>query len=124
MYQLKSTFIKTPYRRRVTIDLGENPSMESIANVSNGNEAFVRVRYRIDEENRNSIGEGEIRKILPDAHQIKIEKTIIPKERVRSAGISQVKSLNEKIVKWGETVNVEIPEGVLEKARTLQENIR
>lgn len=113
-------FIRTPYRPRVSIDLGDNPSLAQLTGL-NENDAFVRVRYRVDEENRSGLREDDIRKSLSDAYQIKVEKTIIPKERVRSAGISEIKSLEEKILRWGETVNVTIPPGVLEKAKKLEE---
>ena len=115
-------FIKTPYRKRVTVDLGANPDLDAISKLQDGTDAFVRVRYNVDEENRNGIRAEDIRTVFSSAHDVKIEKTIIPKERVRSAGISQVKSLDEKIRRWGQTVNIEIPPGVLEKAKILQES--
>jgi len=119
--QLKDVkFIRTPCRPRISIDLGQNPTLESLANLD-GNGAYLRIRYQVDEENRNGFRDEDIRKTLSGAYEIKIEKTIIPKERRRAPEISRMRSLEEKLIRWGETVNATIPPGVLTKAKMIEE---
>jgi hypothetical protein len=54
------------------------------------------------------------------AAHVKIEKTVIPMTNVRSEGISRLKSLDEKLKRWGEMNGQPITASLLDKLRLLQ----
>jgi len=114
--KLASSFIKTPARRLITLDIS---SMSDLGNMQDDlMEAHVRIRYAIGEENLHRMDDERIRKLLADrgAAEVVIRKTVVPANRVRAAGISQAKSLDEKIRRWAEAAGVTLPDGVFAKA--------
>lgn len=84
--------------------------------------ADVRFRYTIPEEEKNSIKRDVLEKMFMDAgaRRVKIEFSIIPKNRTRSAGISKLATLPEKLKKWGESVGEAIPQAVLDISATIE----
>jgi DNA repair exonuclease SbcCD nuclease subunit len=75
----------------------------------------VRVRIQVPEEERHLIDRAGIESRIntAGAKQIKIEVAVIPKQRQRAAGISNLETLPEKVKRWGETIDEEVPESVL-----------
>jgi len=61
--------------------------------------------------------------IKSGALEVKVEKTVLPVERVRAEGISRLGSLDEKLRKWAETSGTEISDGVFKKLQSLGENL-
>jgi exonuclease SbcD len=119
----ESRFIKTPARQMVTIELNDESAETVMNNLSEG--SYVRVRYQTTEEDVHKIDEKELKEKLLNigAADVKIEKTVIPTERVRAEGISRLNSLDEKLRKWGETSGTEISDGVFEKLQSLGEKL-
>ena len=54
------------------------------------------------------------------AAHVKIEKTVLPMTNVRSEGISRLRSLDEKLKRWGELNGQPITASLLDKLRLLQ----
>lgn len=118
-------FIPTPARRFVFGDLAEwsgadavYAEAESLSADCDG--AFVRIRYVIPEEERQSVDRDKLESIFSGAASVKIEVQVLPKQRVRAAGISRVDSLADKVVRWGETVDLEIPGNVLDLSAVIE----
>lgn len=125
---ISKRFIETPARRFVFLETswedGGLPTIEAkvVEGLSECNGADVRLRYSIPEEERHSINRQEIidRFTAAGARIVKVEPSIIPKIRQRAAGISNITTLPDKIVKWGATVDIEIPDRVLKLASTIE----
>lgn len=84
--------------------------------------ADVRFRYTIPEENKHEVVRDELSQRFLDAgaRKVKVEATIIPKQRTRAAGISRVCTLSDKVRLWGETTGTEIPQRVLFLASVIE----
>lgn len=84
--------------------------------------ADVRFRYTVPEEHLHELAPDAIRAELlaSGAREAKVERSIIPRERVRAAGISRLETLPEKVARWGETVATEIPAAVLSLAARIE----
>lgn len=86
------------------------------------NGADVRLRFDVPEEFRSTVDRAEIERLLLEAGalKVKIEMQVIPKQRQRAAGISNIKTLPEKVVAWGTTVDVPVPADVLALAGKIE----
>jgi exonuclease SbcD len=118
-------FIPSPARRFVFGDLpewsgAENVYNEAICMARDCKGAFVRLRYVVPEEERQSVDRGHLEALFEGAASVKIEVQVIPKVRSRAAGISRVDSLPEKVRRWGSTVDIEIPDNVLALAASIE----
>lgn len=123
--QWRNKFVPTPARRFVFGDLTEWSDAENVYNEAlclgrDCQGAFVRFRYVIPEEERQAVDRGHLEALFEGAASVKIEVQVLPKQRVRAAGISRVESLADKVCKWGETVDIEVPEPVLALAATIE----
>jgi exonuclease SbcD len=118
---ISSRFIETPARKMVTVDL-ENESIEvMLANITEG--TCVRIKYRTTEDKVHTMDELSLRDNLLNAgaSEIKIEKTVIPVERVRAGGISKLNSVEDKLRKWAENTGIEITDSLVEKLHLLEQ---
>ena len=118
-------FIPTPARRFVFGDLpewsgAENVYNEAVCMARDCQGAYVRLRYVVPEEERQSVDRGHLEALFGGAASVKIEVQVIPKQRVRAAGISRVESLADKVCKWGETVDIDVPDNVLGLASIIE----
>jgi len=118
-------FIPTPARRFVFGDLpewsgAENVYNEAICMARDCQGAYVRLRYTVPEEERQSVDRGHLEALFDGAASVKIEVQVIPKVRSRAAGISRVDSLPEKVSRWGETTGIDIPVNVLALAANIE----
>jgi exonuclease SbcD len=84
--------------------------------------ADVRFRFAVPEEHLHEIDPDDVRMWLlaAGAREVKVERSVIPRERVRAAGISRLETLPQKVAKWGETVGTEIPVPVLSLAAAIE----
>jgi len=114
-----SKFVNTPTRTFVLYDVQWREEdgydnlveqFEKCLQEADGN--HVRFRYTIAEESRHMVRRDELysRLIEAGAKSAKVELTVIPKVRQRAAGISQIEILLDKLLKWGETASVKIPD--------------
>lgn len=117
---LKSSFEIIPTRDIIKKDFEELPSIDTLPEITP--DALVRITYRVNEEDVHVVDEQAIKdKLLAlGASEVKIERSIIPKQEVRAAGISGLTSLTEKFKKSCETAGVEITEAITQKVETLQ----
>ena len=113
-----SRFIETPARVMVTLDYDGAPDVRSLQVPEH---SCVRIRYTVAEEDVHTIDEHALKEeALKKASEVKIEKTVVPKQRIRAEGISLLTSHEQKLKKWAETTGTEISEGVLEKLHQLE----
>lgn len=120
---VKSTFIPTPARKIKTKRAEGLPTEDLLADVTEGD--CVRIVYEINEEDLSRVNEDILKKVALErgAAEVKIEKTIVPKVRVRAEGISRVHSSEEKLKRWAELTGVEITPTVIEKLQMLEETL-
>ncbi len=118
--KLKNEFIKTPARELVEFEFDGKPSIEDIE-VSHG--TYVKLKYRVYEEEANTISDTELEKALLErgAESVKIEKIVIPCERVRSEKIAEISTMEEKLKEWANVNGTELPAGVVGKLNKLEE---
>ncbi|OPY84309.1 MAG: Nuclease SbcCD subunit D [Syntrophorhabdus sp. PtaU1.Bin153] len=116
----ESRFIETPARSMRTKRPEGLPSVEIVEDVQKGE--LVRICYEVNEEDVGKVDEQAIIEaaMAKGAADVKIEKVIIPKVRVRAEGISQEHSLLAKLQKWGETTGQAITVAVAEKLATIE----
>jgi len=117
---LSSEFVRTPARVMVTIDCDVPPAAGDIPDVPEG--AFVRVLYEVSEEEVHNVDETALRRALTSsgAAGVRIEKVVVPKQRVRAEGISKVFSLEKKLKKWAEVCGLDVPAGAFSKLSLLE----
>ncbi|HQR53989.1 MAG TPA: metallophosphatase family protein [Burkholderiales bacterium] len=113
-------FIETPARRTLELDFDGPPDMDRLrAAVEQAQGAFVRVRWTVPEDGRDSVDRGAIAAALDGAAEVKLEARIIPAERTRAAGIGTAVTLEEKVQRWADSVGVSA-EPLIERLRLLQ----
>ena len=113
-------FVPTPARRMVHLDFGGPPDLAAIqAAAASAQGAFVRVRWNIAEEERESVDRAAIVAALAGAAEVKLEARVIPVLRSRAEGISGAQSLEQKLRRWAETTGVEV-EGLAARLKELQ----
>lgn len=99
----------TPSRRTVDLFFDGPPDMDEIRRVATECDgAYVRVRYAVDDEHRQSVDREAIKAALGGAAGIQIESKILVVERSRSKGISTTPSLAEKMAKWCEATETSV----------------
>jgi exonuclease SbcD len=119
--RVEPRFIETPARRMRTLAAaGTIPDALLIKDVKEGD--YVRIVYSIREEDVAQVDDAALRKLAYEkgAVHVKIEKTVIPMTNVRSEGISGLRSLDEKLKRWGELNGQPITAGLLDKLRQLR----
>ncbi len=105
------SFIETPAKRLMDITFDGTANLQEIAaKAEEAQDAFVRVRYQINEEDRMSVDNKDIEALLKQggARQVKIERVIIPVQRQRAAGISHLHNLNGQFRMWGKTTGNDV----------------
>jgi exonuclease SbcD len=101
-------FIETPARRMLHLAFSGRPDMDAIRAVGADTAgAFVRVRWQIAEEERASVDRGEIERLLAGAAESRLEGRVVPLLRARSAGISAVPTLADKLRRWADLAGVD-----------------
>lgn len=112
----------TPACRMIDVVFPGAPEQDKLLEVaSQCAGAFVRVRYTIDEEFADTVDCKAIRAILCDAADLQIERTVLPIERQRCAGISTKPTLEAKLLQWAEHTNTPT-DGLLECLHHMQEH--
>src|SRR5450631_2899170 len=113
-------FVPTPARRMVHLDFGGPPDLAAIEAVAaSAQGAFVRVRWNVPEEERESVDRAAIVAALAGAAEVKLEARVIPVLRSRAEGIGQAQSLEQKLSRWAEATGVEVV-GLVVRLRELE----
>jgi DNA repair exonuclease SbcCD nuclease subunit len=97
------TRVLTPSRRMVTINLsGLNLRAPEITDPAALQGAEVRVIAELSEEKAPSWDEAVVRKILENhgAHSVRIERRVLPRERVRSEAIATAVTLEDQVAAY------------------------
>jgi DNA repair exonuclease SbcCD nuclease subunit len=85
--------------------------------------AELRVRINATKEKQALITDAEIESRYRLAHSYQIERIIIPEERIRSSEIVKAKTLPEKVVEWGRSIDKEISPEVLRLADVVERSV-
>jgi len=100
---ITSRFLETPARKMRTLAPVEGvPDAFLLDDVSEGD--YVKIVYSIRQEDVAQVDDAALRKLAYEkgAAEVRIDKTVLPMTNVRSEGISRLKSLKEKLERWGE----------------------
>ncbi len=83
---------------------------------------YIRIVYSIREEDVGQVDDSALRKLAYEkgAVHVKIDKTVLPMTNVRSEGISRLRSLQEKLERWGELNGQPITASLLDKLDMIQ----
>ena len=117
---LISRFVEIPTRPRMTFEFDARPDLSLLPeNIAGG---FVRIKYRIRQEEVASVDEQAIERALRlrGAEEVKFERSVIPQQRVRAAGISQARTIGEKLRRYAEINGLDLTEGILSKLETIE----
>lgn len=94
-------FVETPARKMIDLKFDGLPDMETIkAAISDTDGAFVRVRWTVDEEHRESVDREAIKTLLGNAEEVKLEGNVLPIVRSRAEGMNQQASFTGKLKLW------------------------
>jgi len=116
-----SRFIETPARTMKTIVPVEGiPDVSLLDGVNPGD--YVKIVYSIRQEDASNVDDAALRRLAYEkgATEVKIDKTVLPITNTRSEGISRLKSITEKLKRWGELNGQPITESLLAKLEMLQ----
>ena len=82
----------------------------------------MRIVYSIRQEDVAQVDDARLRRLAYEkgAAHVKIDKTVLPMTNVRSEGISRLKSLEEKLIRWGELNGQPITANLLDKLEMLR----
>jgi DNA repair protein SbcD/Mre11 len=111
----------TPARRTIDLVFDGKPDLEVLRSAVTKEDiggAYVRVRWTVPDEDRHEVDRAAIQRLLSAAADTKLEGRIIPVQRTRAAGISQLETLADKIRAWAQTVEAK-PEPLLTCLQTL-----
>jgi exonuclease SbcD len=100
--------VPVPARETVSVEFNGPPDMEELARVAaNAEGAFVRVRWQVDEEHRQSVDRDAIEALFGRAAELKLEPRVLPLVRSRAQGISLETTVEAKVARWCEIASVE-----------------
>ena len=111
--------VPVPARETVSIEFDGPPDMaelERLAAQSSG--AFVRVRWQVDEEHRQSVDRNAIEAMFSQAAGLKVEPRVLPVVRSRAQGISLETTVEGKVARWCAIAEV-APEPIVERLQLL-----
>jgi DNA repair protein SbcD/Mre11 len=102
--------IPTPAKRTVDIVFEGKPDLQALADMVKTQPvagAEVRVRWTVNEEDRNEVDRAAIQNLLKDASACQLEPRILPVIRTRAAGISSLPTLADKVKVWAQVVHAD-----------------
>lgn len=95
--------IVTPSRKMIDLEFTGVPDLTELQRIANECvDAYVRVKFEVDEEHLKSVDRKAIKEILETAAEVKIESSVLTIQRQRCAGISKLPSILERFMKWCE----------------------
>jgi exonuclease SbcD len=114
-----ATLVATPSRQTISVDFDGPPDMVRLAEVAAAaSDKFVRVRWQVDEEHRQSVDRDAIKALFAGAAGLKVEARVLPVVRSRAQGISLETTADGKLARWCEIADVEA-EPVLDRLQLL-----
>ena len=99
---------------------GGLPDASLLESVKEGD--YVRIVYTLREEDVALVDEASLTRLAYEkgAAHVKIDKTVIPMTNVRAEGISRLRSLKEKLERWGELNGQPVTPSLVDKLRLLR----
>jgi DNA repair protein SbcD/Mre11 len=106
--EAESALIPTPSRRMAYVTFDGPPDMAQLEEIAAGSgDTFVRVRWQVDEEHRQSVDREAIESLFAGAAGLKLEGRVLPVLRSRAQGISLETTVAGKLARWCELSDVE-----------------
>ena len=105
-------FHETPARRLLHLDFPGTPDMDQIrAATAQAKDAFIRVRWQVNEEHNDAVDRKAITDLLKAAGAcaVKLEGRVLPVVRTRAEGITRLSSVADKVTMWAETTHCNAP---------------
>lgn len=96
----------TPARRTLDIFFEGRPDLEALRRTAAQQSlagTSVRVRWTIAEEEKQAVDRAAILAVLGEAAEVKLEGRIVPVQRARLAGVSQLACLADKVKAWAQS---------------------
>ncbi|TCK32564.1 exonuclease SbcD [Paraburkholderia sp. BL8N3] len=116
----QADLIVTPSRETVCIDFDGPPDIQRLSAIAlDATDKFVRIRWQIDEEHRQSVDRDAIAALFTNAAELKVEARILPVVRSRAQGISLETTIDRKIERWCEHADV-AAEPLLDRLQLLE----
>jgi DNA repair exonuclease SbcCD nuclease subunit len=85
--------------------------------------ADLRVRLHIGYEQSKLLSDEDVARKYPGTESLKVERIIVPEERIRWEYIARARTLGERIVEWGKSIDKPIPPEVLELASEMESSL-
>jgi DNA repair protein SbcD/Mre11 len=105
---VRAELVATPSRQTVCVDFDGPPDMDRLAAIAaDSTDKFVRIRWQVDEEHRQSVDRGAVEALFAHVAGLKIESRILPVVRSRSQGISLEATVDRKLERWAEHASVD-----------------
>ncbi len=105
------SFVPTPARKMLHLDFDGAPDLDVLAKAAKAAQgAFVRVRWQIGEEARDSVDRQAIEAVFGAAAGIKLEARVIPLMRGRSSEIHRAQSIESKLQVWAQAHGLDAAE--------------
>lgn len=113
-------FAELPARRMLHFDFSGMPDMAALESAAKEcDNAFVRIRWSVDEEHRDCVDREAIMRTLGTAAEVKLEPRIVPIVRSRAEGMNQMPSLRAKLELWCKATQTS-SEGLEERLSAIQ----
>jgi exonuclease SbcD len=114
-----SVLVPTPSRKTVDVTFAGPPDMAQLESIAaESGDTFVRVRWQIDEEHRQTVDREAIEALFAGAAGLKLEGRILPVIRSRAQGISLETTVAGKVARWCGLTDVE-PASILDRLQLL-----
>lgn len=98
------------------VGVGWHDEREAVADFHDWEDADLRVRLHVTKEASALVDDKSVCDLYPGAASYTIERIVTPDERIRSSEITTAKTLREKLLEWGKSIEKEISPEVLEMA--------
>lgn len=113
--------VVTPSKRMIDIAFTGTPDLDELRKLAlECHDAYVRVRFEIDEEHMKQVDRKEIKEIFQLATELKIEGTVLTIQRQRAPGISKLGSIETGFMQWCELTST--PKSGLSERLTMLQN--
>jgi exonuclease SbcD len=86
-------------------------------------DAELRIRVHLTKEQSRIVTDEDAKGMYPGAFSYQIERIITPEERIRSSEIVKAKTLPEKVLEWGNSIQKEIHPDVLTLAGDVERSV-
>ncbi|KXV16547.1 DNA repair exonuclease [Caballeronia megalochromosomata] len=116
----QADLVVTPSRQTICVHFDGPPDMQRLIAIAlDATDKFVRIRWQVDEEHKQSVDRDAIAALFGNAAELKVEARILPVVRSRAQGISLETSIDRKLERWCEHTAVD-PVPLLDRLQLLE----